>query len=107
MAAIGQGGLGGGSPLLIIQEVWRIEADYEEPDDDPHYFARVLDVASIVVAQMFCDKLYSHKKMPQEENQSAKNDEAPGRDDRIVAKAVSGQVRAVPLENSDIEKRIN
>lgn len=26
MAAIGQGGLGGGSPLLIIQEVWRIEA---------------------------------------------------------------------------------
>jgi hypothetical protein len=40
--------------------------DYEEPDDDPHYFARVLDVASgntIVVAQMFCDKLYSHKKV--------------------------------------------
>jgi hypothetical protein len=45
--------------------------------------------------------------MSQEENQSAKNDEAPGQDDRIVAKAVSRQVRAVPLENSDIEKRIN
>lgn len=122
--------------------------DYDEPDEDPDYFARVVDVASgntIVVAQMFCDKHHSHKnknvgdaagayesrkahenglpdllnlvdplvhaKYPrqssQEENQSAKNDDVPDRDDRIVAEVLPRQVRAVPQENGDIEEIID
>jgi NhaP-type Na+/H+ or K+/H+ antiporter len=32
----------------------------------------------------------------QEENQNAKNNEAPGRDDGVVAKVVPGQVCAIP-----------
>jgi len=54
---------------------------------------------------------FVHAKHPRqaskEEDQSTKNDEAPGRGDGVVAKVVPGYVRAVPQEDGDIEEHVD